>query len=394
MAMTDKEIMEIMPSEKATKLEAGTANTIIAATTRKLLIVGCGDGGCNIAAEISEKIPEDSYFIAYNTSTRGMTKMNAHKMIMPRDEDGAGKVREFSKELFKKNSYKILLDTVAKAVEEEGEFAYIIICTTTDGGTGSGISPMTAKLIMDNIDLPVLVMGVYPSNQEDPTAQFNALQWQAEMNKIGATYFTLDNNQPPMNSVDTHKVVNAEAALLASLIAGREYGNSNISMIDNRNLFMLLAHVGNGGRVVGAVSTTRPTSGQSLDDYVENMLQKNYQPLPSDCRGLGIFIKGPEELISKVDTNMTALQAKYGTAVIKFAHIEISSETKIAVLMTGCTEAAGRLTEMKNRYDDAMMAQTKKTSVVGDLMADASSPVGPVHTKVLAEEANLAALDL
>lgn len=394
MAMDEKEIMEIMPTEKATKLSAGTANTVTAITTRKLLIVGCGDGGCNIGNAISAAIPDESYFVAYNTSTRGMPEIHANKLILPRDEDGAGKIREFSKDVFKKNSYKILLDTVAKVVETEGEFAYIVITTTTDGGTGSGISPMAAKLFSDNIQVPVLVLGVYPSIQEDPTAQFNALQWQAEMNKIGVPYFVLDNNQP-MNSVETHKLVNGEAALLMSLLAGCEYGNSNISMIDNRNLYMLLIHVNNGGgRIVGAVSTTRPASDQTLDDYIDGLLKKNYQPLPSDCRGIGVFVKGPKEFIGKVSTDLPDLQAKYGTAMIKFAHIEEADEVKVGILMTGCSEAADRLTAIKGRYDDAMRDQSKKKSVVSDLMADADNPMGVVKDKTVSEQADLSALDL
>lgn len=395
MAMTEQEIMEVMPKKSATKLEVGTANTISVLTTRKLLLIGCGDGGCNIAADIAAKIPNEVHFIAYNTSTRGMANIDADKLILPRDEDGAGKVREFSKDVFKKNSYKILLDSVINATTEEGEFAYIVICTTTDGGTGSGISPMVAKLINDNVELPVIVLGVYPSKNEDPTAQFNALQWQAEMNKVGVPYFALDNDKPDTdNIVDAHEAVNSYAATLMSLLAGKEFGNSDISMIDNRNLYMLLAHVGQGGRIVGAVSTNRMASAQSLDDYVDNMLQKNLQPLPSDCRGIGIFVKGPNDLISKVDTSMSGLQAKYGTAVIKFAHIEESEDTKIAILMTGCTEAAGRLTEIKNRYDDAMMAQTKRDSVVSNLMTDATNPMGAVAGKTIGGEANLDALNL
>ena len=324
-----------------------------------------------------------------------MANIDADKLILPRDEDGAGKVREFSKDVFKKNSYKILLDSVINAVNNEGEFAYIIVCTTTDGGTGSGISPMTAKLINDNVELPVIVLGVYPSKNEDPTAQFNALQWQTEMNKVGVPYFVLDNDKPDTdNVVDAHEAVNSYAATLMSLLAGKEFGNSDISMIDNRNLYMLLAHVGDGGRIVGAVSTNRLASAQTLDDYVDQMLQKNLQPLPSDCRGIGVFVKGPNELISKVDTSMSGLQAKYGTAMIKFAHIEESEETKIAILMTGCTEASGRLTEIKNRYDDAMMAQTKRTSVLSDLMSDATNPMGAVAGKSIGDEANLDALEL
>jgi len=95
-----------------------------------------------------------------------------------------------------------------------------------------------------------------------------------------------------------------------------------------------------------------------------------------------------------MDTSLTGIQAKYGTAVIKFAHIEESEEIKIAVLMTGCSEAADRLTSIKNRYDDAMSAQKNRKSVVSDLMETATNPMGALTTKKLSEEANLDALEL
>ena len=55
---------------------------------------------------------------------------------------------------------------------------------------------------------------------------------------------------------------------------------------------------------------------------------------------------------------------------------------------------SGRLTEIKNRYDDAMMAQTKRTSVLSDLMSDATNPMGAVAGKSIGDEANLDALEL
>lgn len=404
--LTEEEMMKMMENADSAVTgnsvpNAASNDGISPLTVRKLMIIGCGDGGCNIATAIARKIPDETFVIAYNTSKRNVNEIVCDmKVYVTSDEnshivDGSGKSRAYSKDAFKLNAYKNLLDTVNTGLEKMPDISYIIVCTTTDGGTGSGSSPMVAKLLSDNIDVPVLLMGVYPSMAEDATAQFNALEWQSEVERIGIPYFVLDNNQPGMKKPQVHAAVNNQGAMIASLLAGCEFGNSSISIIDNRNLYMLLIQM--GGRLVAAIDDSRPSAGQSLDDYVMAMLQKNYQPEPSNVKGIGVFIKGSQDLLDKMDTSIPEVQKKYGNAVLHFAHIENCDHIEIAILLTGCSEAAPRLLEMKTRYDDIIHAQKEATSVIGDVMSGMTNPLGdPRGSKRRSEakEPDISALDL
>lgn len=404
--LTEAEMMKMMESansavtgDTTTPVEE-VADGIAPLTVRRLMIIGCGDGGCNIATAVARKIPDETFVVAYNTSKRNVNEIVCDmKVYVTSDEnshivDGSGKSRAYSKDAFKLNAYKNLLETVQVGLEKMPDISYIVVCTTTDGGTGSGSSPMVAKLLSDNTDVPVLLMGVYPSMSEDATAQYNALEWQSEVERIGVPYFVLDNNQPGMKKPQVHSAVNNMGAMIASLLAGKEFGNSPISIIDNRNLYMLLVQM--GGRLVAAIDDARPSAGQSLDEYVMAMLQKNYQPEPSNVRGIGVFIKGSQELLDKMDTSIPEVQKKYGNAVLHFAHIETSDTVEIAVLLTGCSEAAGRLMEMKNRYDDIIHAQKEATSVIGDVMSGMKNPLGDSRMGKRREgvEPDISALDL
>lgn len=392
--MTDQEIRDLMPKDPIQKQEARVKNSeeIIPTTTRRLMIIGCGDGGCNIATAIARKIPDESFVIAYNTSTRNVDEIVADMHIFPVAEDGSGKERDYSKNVFKQNAFKKLLDKVQEVLAELPDIAYIVICTTTDGGTGSGISPMAAKLLSDNTDVPVLLMGVYPSMDEDATSQYNAMQWQSEVDKIKIPYFILDNNQPGVRKPLVHAAVNDQAAVIASLLAGKEFGNSHISIIDNRNLYMLLVQM--GGRLIAGIDDTRPTAGQSLDDYVMNILKHNYQPDPVGIRGIGVFVRGPKDVLDKMDTSLPELQKKYGNAVLQFAHIEENASLKIAILLTGNAENSQRITEMKTRYDDIMQAQKDRVSVLGDVLSTTENPLGNTRTKKASSEMDTSALDM
>lgn len=390
MSFTEQEIMDIVqkdntPRENKTENIKKLNNTNI----RNLLIIGCGDGGCHIASDIG-KVVSDSFIIAYNTSERTMEDIQADVRILADGEDGSGKVRAFSKDIFKRNSYKYLLDNVQKACNET-EYEYILVCSTADGGTGSGMSPMAAKMLADNVEIPVILVGVYPSLADDATAQFNAMQWQVEVTKIGLPYMIFDNNQEGSKK-EVHKEVNDYITNTMRLISGNLYGNHVVSIIDNRDMYMLLQHV--GGRIVSGVGTTRPMTNMSLDEYIEAMIKNNFQPIPANINGIGIFLKGPKNLIDRLDTSVPVIRNIYGDAAIHYSHIEYSDEFRVSFLFTGNDEPADRLFLMKDRFDYIMNNQKSK-SVFSDMMSEQmGNPLGDVKDKKVKGELDLSALDI
>ena len=83
---------------------------------RNFLVIGCGDGGCNIASLIKTQIPMTKV-IAYNTSERAMNNLTTDINIIPlktdeeagkdeKTEDGSGKDRGLSQSIFKRGSYR------------------------------------------------------------------------------------------------------------------------------------------------------------------------------------------------------------------------------------------------------------------------------------------------
>lgn len=357
---------------------------------RNILVVGCGDGGCNIASEIGLSVSE-AYIIAYNTSERNMHNVKADVKIIADGEDGSGKVRTFSKDIFKRNSYKYLLNKVKEAVEKT-EYEYIFVCSTADGGTGSGMSPMAAKMLSDNTNIPVLLIGVYPSLNDDATAQFNAMQWQVEATKIGLPYLIFDNNREGPKK-EVHSLVNSYISNTMRLISGNLYGDDVVSIIDNRDMYMLLQHV--GGRVVSGISSVRPTTNQTLDDYIESMIQHNCQPLPANIGGIGIFLKGPKDIIDRLDPTLPEIRAKYGDAAAHYQHIEYGTDIRISFLFSGNDEPESRLFQMKDRYD-YIMSNQKSKSVFSDMMSEQmSDPLGGLNDKkIMKDEPDLSALDI
>ena len=400
---TEEEILEQINKTTERSVAAGNRKISSAdsidqsATVRHLLVIGCGDGGSMIASQIRAGIP-GTFAICYNTSPRVLDKLNVDVKMTIDDTDGAGKVRQYSKDVFKNGSYKTLLGNVSAALNTHPDIAYIVVCATTDGGTGSGISPMAAKLISDSEDagdIPVIILGVYPHINEDSTAQFNTMIWQEEVLKTGLPYMIFDNNAPGMaNKLQIHDKVNRTIVNSLKVITGDIYGNSDISTIDSRDMWMLLENTGD--RIVIVSDTTRPSMAQSLDAYVLTAMEKCLQPAPVNARATGVFLKGPEELIQKMDTSLADIRQQFGESVVQYTHIEESNDICISVIFSGCAEPADRLYEVKSRYDDIMSSQNQTVSTVSQLLSGMSNPVGegkkkPKKTSI---EPDLSALDL
>ena len=395
MGMLENSAPATKPKEDDTPVNANVHDST--ADTRNLLVIGCGDGGCKIASEIGKRIEDDAYVIVYNTSSKiydenNKKKVKADCFVSPANEDGSGKSRKYSKEVFKKGSFKYLLDQV-KQITEKIEFDYIMICTTTDGGTGSGTSPMAAKLIADNVDIPVVVVGVYPSLKEDARAQKNTLGWQDEITRTGLPYMVFDNNMEITSLPLIHEKVNHYIADVMQIISGQSYSNEAETIIDNRDFYQLIQTLGR--RLTFVTSTARPAVNQSLDQYVEKMIQEAHQPAPEGVRGVGLFVKAPQELIEKMNLSLSQIRAKYGDAELQYSHIEPADDIRISVLFAGSGEPEVRLYEIRSRYEDIMNNRAQAKSVASSILSDLDDDEDEFATKkkTTGSEPNLDALD-
>lgn len=371
-------------------------------STRTLLVIGCGDGGSNIAAAITAALPQNAYTLIYNTTERAMNKRLHNIIVRPEKViDGSGKDRKYADNVFKTVTGKKFMEKIAETVDKLKQVDYIIIVGTADGGTGSGTLPTAIRLLQKNLSIPIVAMGVYPSISEDAMSQFNAIQWQTEITELGVPYILLDNNletpktfdqNQPGEAMRMHEETNGYAVSIARLLAGTIFGDTDISIIDNRNLLKLIHQIGK--RIVIAVDENRPSGQCSLDEHMEKILSRCYQALPENATGMGLFVKGPQDYIDRVDISARRLQEKYGNALLKFAHVQVSNEPATAIILSGCGEATERLIQMKGKYNDVMRSIQTTTNKAADLASEMVNPLGEMsETSARKKELDFSVLD-
>lgn len=375
--LTPEELKNLMPTAQVIVPDTtgqATAEIPAAKLTRRFMLIGTGDGGCNIAEDIHKEIP-DTYFIAYNTSPNAQDDRHANMKIIPYGEDGSGKARTYSQDVFRKGSYRELLKTIAE-VQASPKFAcdYVMIISTTDGGTGGGVSPMMAKFLADNLEVPVLLLGIYPDINEDATAQYNTMQWQGDTEKGNLCYLILDNNCG-LPRIQYQELVNKQAVAIMNILSGRPFGETTLSQIDNKDMHTLLTRF--PGRITVHAGTTKPGVGMSIGSYLVNVFGKWNQPAPSNARGYGLFIKAPESVLKNADTSLAEIREVAGDVPIQYTHLEKSdSEIMIALICAGCSEPTDRIIKMRERYDDIQNALKEHTSSTETLTAGISDPLG------------------
>ena len=356
---------------------------------RKILVIGTGDGGCNIASDIKRAYPEIPV-LGYNTSNRGTGDLKIDHFIIPRAEDGSGKERSYSKSILKRGVYKYVLDNIDRFGPDAD---YIVITTTCDGGTGGGISPMLAKLFMSNMGIPVIVIGVYPALSEDARAQHNMLEWQKEIEDIGARYMIFDNNYySDLPKAQMHTKVNRDIVNVIGILLGKDFGKTSIQAIDSRDMEMILNRY--PGRIVIGVTNNRPRVGKTIGQVcVENCLNMS-QPAPEAVQSYGLFIKGSKDFIGNVDTSAIDIRDQFGEGDM-YTHLEISDSLEIALICGGCSTPSTRVSLAAQRYNEIMVGRKDDSrSIMDDIMNNLQDDVTEYHRAERREAIDLSALDL
>ena len=359
-----------------TNLDQGEAESAAAKFQRNVLVIGCGGGGSNIASEIYlEDGKENTLTILYDTVEETIAGLHCDLPLHVPDEQGAGKDRDVSKDFFR-SVVKGTLTDIADKVNEWGRPVHMaMIITTADGGTGSGASVIMARLLRDNLNIPVMIIGIYPSLKEDQMAYYNAVSWQSEVNAQGIPHIIVSNSLAGTSVTSAmHKIVNQRAVEAASLITGKGFGVAKGRQIDRCNLFRLTQDM--GGRMVAVRSDRRPSVGQSLDDYLEQLLQESGQPAPMGAAGIGIWLKGPQDMIDSLDVEIPELLKRYKMApLLRFEHMEPSEFISIGAIFTDCAEASEQLDFMRFKYDEYESMKIAKTAKVGDLKNSMANPM-------------------
>lgn len=336
---------EVVTTTKTKKSEAGSAEPKVSKATNhqnvRFVIVSEGQGGASIGSVLKATLP-NSTMIAVNTSDQDLDQLNLPDefkfKIGGESANGAGKNRSKAKMYFKNfaatNKYtKEKLDVVSTFTGYYEEILFhptvqtiIIVCFSSDGGTGSGLGPMMVAsltnfmnsvksfkykdkefMIDDTVNIiprPV-VIGLTPkcSVSAGATNLQNTIECFLDIQKavdagIGH-YLIADNNLPADVKYDSteemFKIINARIATPLVKFLGIEM-NSSIKCMDLQDKINTL-------RISGCSSFVS-ISDTNMYQYIEpkgQSVTRTVMMLKFDGQNSGAEERAASNLIKKLD---------------------------------------------------------------------------------------------
>ncbi|MBC2724422.1 hypothetical protein [Desulfosporosinus sp.] len=314
--------------------------------------LGVGQAGGNIA-EIASTMGFQTALI--NTNQRdGLVNTRVEKQYFVPGFNGAGQDRSIGLKAIQDN-YLEMIDFVKQSFKN---IRLLLVAFSTDGGTGSGMSPLFIDLLLDQLPgINIGAIAIVPERNVLAGNRINAAECIEEISKIEgiSSVFLVDNDQMrnmnPQSSkqqiylASNLQVLEAINSVLQVTQKSSFYGN-----FDETDLMNIL-----NTRGVTIISSTTITDARSTSD-VSSKIQRSWANsifCPVESTGViraGLIYEGPEN-ISKL-INAPSIFERVGEPLQLFEGTYISeSDPTITTILAGLPFPTRRLLTLEESLE-------------------------------------------
>ena len=315
-------------------------------------ILGVGQAGGNIA-EVASTLGFQSAII--NTNQRdGLVNKRVEKKYFVTGLDGAGQDRSIGIKAVKDN-YQEMIDFVKRSFKN---IRLLLVAFSTDGGTGSGMSPLLIDLLLDQLPgINIGAIAIVPERNVLAGNRINTAECIEEISKIEAisSVFLVDNDQMrkinPQSSKQqiylssNYQVMQAIDYVLQVTQKSSLYGN-----FDEADLMNIL-----NTRGVTIISSATITDVKTMTDTSSKIHQswENSIFCPVESTGViraGLIYEGPENMSKLI--NVPAIFEKIGEPLQLFEGTYISeSDPTVTTILAGLSFPTRRLLSIEQSLE-------------------------------------------
>lgn len=315
-------------------------------------ILGVGQAGGNIA-EIASTLGFQAALINTNQRDGLVNKKVERKYFVP-GYNGAGQDRTIGVRAVNDN-YREIIDFVERSFKN---IRLLFVAFSTDGGTGSGMSPLLIDLLLDQLpDVNIGAIAIVPDRNVLAGNRINATQCIEEISKIEgiSSVFLVDNDQlrkqNPQSSKQqiylssNHQAMDAINNVLQITQKSSVYGN-----FDETDLMNILSTRG-----VTVISTATVTDARTTTDVASKIHQSwaNSVFCPVESTGViraGLIYEGPEN-VSKL-INVPTIFERTGEPLELFEGTYISDiDPTITTILAGLAFPNRRLQALEDHLE-------------------------------------------
>jgi len=325
-------------------------------------IIGIGNTGNQIASLGKERL--NIPVLAINSSDRDLEtvpKDIPRKLIVTNDTDkqGAGKDRKLAKKYLKSSVTNLIEDEDIVGLMDSVDVVFII--SSTGGGTGSGISPIMARIMADKfVDTKVILVGVLPVNGEMLSAHANTLEYLDELNtKLpDQTYMLYDNDKYDglMSSYKILEQVNNDIISDLDVLRCTYNYTTKYNSIDDRDMMRLISF--SGRLIVARLEDFKEKDADTVtieDMLIDRLKRNSHVEFQRDKKimGSGLITNLSQPLMDEFDDNIPKVVDFIGDAIHGFIHEYVTADRKepnnVFLILAGLSPINDKILKINDR---------------------------------------------
>lgn len=344
-------------------------------------VIGLGAAGNKAAINLTKKKYieiEDVLLINSTAKDIPVEFINSHQnnyAIIGDGIGGCGQEREKGKQVCLEalQSGKLNLDKFIKPTTD-----FVVVISSTEGGTGSGSSVVVAQYIKEVLNTDVVLFAITGFEQKPivPRSIANTLDFFKDT-KSSYHVEILSNkkflSECRGNYMKAESMCNDEIAKRFSVITGQRMVTHATQNIDARDLKKLVTEPGWGNTEIATVEERIKNVAQ-FNDILNNMLDdtKSIDVLKPSLKRLGGIVNLSEKEQGSIDYNFSEVINRYGTPFELYKHIEDceAEERFIAFIGTGMHMP---IEYFENLYDEYQQSVTSVNTSEDDFFSKMSN---------------------
>ena len=302
----------------------------------KALLIGIGAAGNKAVVTAIEKgtmAVEDTAIV--NSTSKDFPKdYQGTKIVLSATDTGCGKERAVSKTYTK----KAIGDGKFNFNDRMSEYTTVIICTSVEGGTGSGATPTVAKFFNKVYTKNVHIIA-FTGFEDDVRGLANTVEFFKEIDPAiivqtisNASYFAAAGQ----NKMKAEEMANVEMAERIRVLIGKDFieGSQNIDDTDILKLSNTSGYMTVEKKYFSKSLETREDFEKIIKNMVYNSASIRSKD-PSAIR-LGVILNINVASEDAIDYSFTSLKAAYGNPFELYTQIQYDGKTEyIAYIASG-----------------------------------------------------------
>lgn len=335
----------------------------------KILLVASGAAGnsCAVDAINAGVISEDDVVLVNSTSKDFPESFKGRKIIISPVNSGAGKERGISR-AYTINAIK---NHAFDVIDNINEYNSIILLSSADGGTGSGLTPLLADYFNQVYAKNIHIVAI-TSFGEDVRSLANTVDFFKEL-KDNTIIHTISNSafleEAEGNRKRAEKLANQEFARRYKILSGQTLipGNQNIDDTD------IIKLSNTYGYTTVEYKELDKSFGDSsdYDKFIKRMIyeSKSLKSVDPSATKMGVILNLSPQSLDVLTDVFAALKDNYGTAYECFKHIQYDGKKEyIAFIVAGMKLPIEELQKVYDRYlEETKLINKKEDSFFDDI---------------------------